>query len=74
MTNKYAEFFFESAEGQAYIHTLEEMIAQKHYKSEQDGDLSRDFSKEARGIREALNLVKSLSTGSKQPYKEDADT
>lgn len=66
MVNKFHDFFYESAEGQQYVKALEQAISEKHSKAELNPELSRDFVQRAAGVREALSLIKTLSTEAKK--------
>jgi hypothetical protein len=67
MSNRYHEFFIESPEGVQYIRTLDEMISQQHEKAEKSPESARDFTQRAKGIREALDQARSMSTEVKKP-------
>lgn len=67
MSNKYHEFFIESAEGIQYIRILDKLINQQHEKAEKTPELAVTFTQRAKGIREARDMAVSMSTEVKKP-------
>lgn len=68
-TTRYREFFKESPEGLAYIATLHDLITTQHEKAEDTDDpqASHAYTQRAKGIREALSLISTLTTEAKKP-------
>lgn len=68
-TQRYVEFFVNSAEGQAYVKRLKSLIDFQHTQAESDIDHARDFTQRAAGIREALKLIDRLTVEAKKPMQ-----
>jgi hypothetical protein len=66
LTVKYKEFF-ESVPGQQAIEKLENLITANYRKAENDPDHSRDYFQQAKGNREAINLIKGLTMEASKP-------
>lgn len=73
MSNRFKEFFMDMPEGQQYQKQLRELIDGNHVKAENDPEHARDHTQRAKGIREAIALVQSLSADDYKPGQEDKD-
>ena len=62
----YQSFFLKSEAGKGFIEKIHEIIANNHSKGETDGTLSRDHSQRARGNREILEHIQSLTAERKK--------
>lgn len=65
-TATYRAFFIESPEGAEYVAKLNQLIVSQHEKAENDPLLARDYTQRAKGIREAISLISSLTTDAKK--------
>lgn len=58
----YQNFFVKSEEGKAFVDELERLIATCHEYAEKDADKSRDYTQQARGIRQVIEHIRSVTT------------
>lgn len=65
-TQRYKDFFRESPAGQHFIEKLEELINAQHQKAEDDPTLARDYTQRAKGVRETIAIINSLTAGVKK--------
>jgi hypothetical protein len=67
-TGNYRAFFIESPEGAEFIVKLKELINTQHEHAEATDDPSIAFSytQRAKGIREAISLISTLTTDAKK--------
>lgn len=57
----YRTFFLKTAEGQAFMSTLEQFIEQLHQLAEKDPDKARDQVQQARGVRQVIEHIQSVT-------------
>lgn len=61
-TEAYRKFFFESDDGQEFIHELRRLITTNHEAAEKTPELARDYVQRAKGNREVLDHITSVTT------------
>jgi len=59
----YQSFFLKAEAGKHYVQKLTELIDTNHRKAENEPELSRDYMQRAKGLREALDMITSLTAG-----------
>jgi hypothetical protein len=57
----YQNFFTKSEEGKAFMAELGRLIDVSHEKAEKDANGSRDYTQQARGIRQVIEHIQSVS-------------
>jgi hypothetical protein len=72
MSNPYRAFFIDNPTGQELLNSFNEIISTQHTKAENDPDHARDYTQRAKGVREAISLIHSLSAEDSQATKEAA--
>lgn len=65
-TKTYQSFFLKSEEGIAFVAEVKRLIESNHEKSESNPELSRDHAQRAKGNREVLDHILSITTESKK--------
>lgn len=58
----YRNFFIESAVGREFMNELERLVTNNHEQAEDDPELSRDYMQRAKGNREVLQHIQSVTT------------
>lgn len=61
LKSAYRNFFIESVEGKHFVNWLKEIIESEHEKAEKTPELSRDHTQRAKGAREVLDHIKSVT-------------
>lgn len=72
--NRYQEFFVEDAKGRAFVKQLYELIDSEHAHAEDEPELALEHTQRAKGIREVVNLIQSLSAGTKKGRSPISDS
>lgn len=62
LKSAYDQFFYKSNEGKHFIQAINELINQAHEHAERDAERARDFTQQARGAREVLTHIQSVTT------------
>lgn len=62
----YQNFFLKTDEGKQFLDEVRRQIAANHESSEKDPLLARDFSQRAKGNREILEHIQSVTTDIKK--------
>lgn len=62
----YDQFFNKSEEGKYFVDYVKSFIDGQHDKAENDPDHARDYAQSARGAREILNHISSVTTITKR--------
>lgn len=65
----YQSFFLKSAEGKAFMAELSRLIADSHEKAEKDADHARDYTQHARGVRQVIEHIQSVSAEGRKVQK-----
>lgn len=61
LKSAYQNFFIKSDEGKAFMSELTRLIDSCHEKAEKDANSSRDHTQQARGIRQVIEHIQSVS-------------
>ena len=61
LNTDFQSFFLKKDSGKYYVEQLQKIIDNNHEQAEKDPELARDFVQRAKGAREALDLIKSIS-------------
>lgn len=57
----YQSFFIKAEAGQQFMKHLSELITTQHEKAENEPELSRDYVQRAKGVREVIQHIQSMS-------------
>ena len=63
----YTAFFKQSEAGKQFMQTIDTMISSQHEKGEKEPDHARDYSQRAKGIREILSKIQSVTADQRAP-------
>jgi len=58
----YQNFFIKSEEGRAFVAELDRLIESMHERAENNADASRDFTQQAKGVRQVKEHILSVTT------------
>lgn len=62
LKSAYTEFFYKSEAGKYFITSINDLITKAHEHAEDNAELARDYTQEARGARQVLNHIQSVTT------------
>lgn len=62
LQTEYQNFFVKSEAGQEFVKELNRLIEANHIKAENDGKASEYFTQQAKGIRQVLEHIQSVTT------------
>lgn len=62
----YREFFMKSEEGKAFMAELDRLISDAHQKAESNADKSRDYTQQAKGVRQVIEHIQSVTADIKK--------
>ena len=58
----YQNFFLKTDEGKAFMSELDRLISSSHAKAENDADGARDYTQQAKGVRQVIEHIQSVTT------------
>lgn len=64
---RYQGFFLSDEAGQEFMTQLQAIIADNHTKAENEPALAREYSQRAKGVREVISHIQSLTTERSNP-------
>lgn len=59
---EYQNFFLKSEAGKEFVNELGRLISTSHEKAEKDAEAARDFTQQAKGVRQVLEHIQSVTT------------
>ena len=62
----YQNFFLKTDEGKAFVAELDRLINDAHQKAEKDADKSRDYTQQAKGVRQVIEHIQSVTADIKK--------
>ena len=63
---EYQSFFLESVAGQHFVEHLQKLIDIQHRSAENEPELARDYVQRAKGIREVISHIQSVTAKPKK--------
>lgn len=57
----YQNFFLKTEEGKAFLSELDRLITSLHAKAENTADEARDFTQQAKGVRQVIEHIQSVT-------------
>lgn len=63
----YQSFFLKAEAGKEFILKIHEFINTNHQKAEQEPEMARDYVQRAKGSREVIEHIQSLTADRRQP-------
>ena len=63
----YQSFFLTNDAGKQFMITLSDLINAQHSKAEDTPELSRDYAQRAKGVREVMSHINSLTADRSKP-------
>lgn len=57
----YQSFFLKNEAGKQFMTSIEKMIESQHAQAENTPELARDYAQRAKGVREVMSHIKSLT-------------